>query len=274
METALVPNAVQFHRAKELITPRAPVYAFGPNEIEKVFGLSLGFDMLPILFTEADLIQAHELNQYLIRQVGTGKDGKPLTVKSLCAQFENKLGDGKLLYNTDWYEEEVFFTTDSPRPGWALVSRDIIPGSAGVNYILQTQALSDYLVGKVYGGQELPAVYQTAVDEFKAHKAELEGLLNTDWRKCAEGLAGLKLNRWFREKPVEVLYGLIVQHEVNHERLLEKTWTWTNQRSSYDSLVYVGYCASDGTDVHDGHPGYSPSHLGVRFFRSSADLVP
>lgn len=205
--------------------------------------------------------------------MNTGKDGKPLTTRALHDQFGNKLGDGKPLYKIDWYKEEPFYTTDTPRFGWALVSRDIIPGSAGVNYIGQTQAISDYLVSKVYGGQELPAVYQTAVDEFEARKSQLEELLNTDWRKCAEGLAGLKLNRWFREKPVEVLYGLIVQHKVNHERL-EKTWTWTNQRSSYGYLVDVGYCDSVGTYVGRGGPVDSNSYLGVRFFRSSADLVP
>jgi len=93
--------------------------------------------------------------------------------------------------------------------------------------------------------------------------------MGSDWKKCAEECAGLRLNQLFREKPVEVLYGLVVQHEVNHERLLEETYTWTPIRSSGGFLVSVGSCDSGGVGVGRVEPDGSFSALGVRFSRSA-----
>ncbi|MCX6716796.1 MAG: hypothetical protein NTV72_02655 [Candidatus Taylorbacteria bacterium] len=170
METAtlpIVPTTLAY--AKKVFSRGTG--AFGSEDLNRAFDLDLGIDP-PIMFPKEEQTRARELDQYLIRQVGTGKDGKPLTVESLCAQFENKLGDGKLFYHNypQTYGVESFYLTDSPRPGWTLVSRDIIPGSAGVNYIGQTQAISDYLVGKVYGGQELPAVYTSVRLKIPPHR--------------------------------------------------------------------------------------------------------
>ncbi len=263
----IVPATLAF--AKELFTRGTDT--FGAEEISESFGIKLGeFPVMP--FSEAELRKARALGQYLILQVSTANEEAPLTIQRMHKGFCNELGDGKLLYDTDWYAQELFFTEDVPRLGWRLVSREVIPGSTGEDYIDQTQALSDYLANEVYGGEKLPDAYQVAVDEFKNRKAELEIFRDNDWQKCAEELAGLQLNMLFREKPVEVLYGLIVQHEVNHDRLLSETYTWTPVRSSNGHLVHVGDRGADGVGVDSSDPRASASYLGVRFSRSAPDL--
>jgi hypothetical protein len=257
---AVVPASLAF--AKGLFTPGTD--AFGSDEITKALGMTLE-QAPPIPFSEQELRRARELDQYLILQVDTAKDAKPLTMKSM----HNEFGDGKLLYDMGWYKKEPFFTEDAPAPGWKLVSREVIPGSAGEDYLTQTQAIADYLANEVYKGEELPDEYQAAVDEFAGRKDELEELVRKDWEKAAKELADLKLNRLFREKPVEALYGLILQHEINRERLLGNMWTWTNQRSSDGYLVYVGGCGSYGAGVRGDQPDGSYSRRGVRFFRSA-----
>jgi hypothetical protein len=263
--TPSIPATLAF--AKGLFTRGTD--AFGPEEIDRVFGLKLG-PIPPIPFTEAELKRARELGQYLILQADRTKHDYPRMMKSITEMLGNALGDGKLLYDTDWYAKEPFYTDDTPRMGWALVSREVIPASVNKDYLRQTQAIADYLVNEVYKDEELPAEYHVAVTEWNDRKEELEKLDDTDWKKCAEGLVSLRLNILFREKPVEVLYGRVVQHQVNRERLLEAMYTWTNQRSSYGDLVDVGSCDPAGVSVRSGEPGYSGSGLGVRFFRSGS----
>ena len=243
--------------------------AFGPQEIDRVFGLKLG-PIPPMSFTEAELKRARELGQYLILQVDRTKHDYPRTMQSINEMFGNALGDGKLLYDTAWYAKEAFYRNDTPRLGWALVSREVIPASVNEDYLGQTQTIADYLVKEVYKDEQLPYEYRVAVVEWNNRKEELEKLRGTDWKKCAEELAGLKINLLFREKPVEVFYGLVVQHQVNRERLLGNMYSWTNQRSSDGLLVFVGGWSSVGVGVSDDGPDGSDSGLGVRFFRSGS----
>lgn len=48
------------------------------------------------------------------------------TAKQIVEACKNKLGSGKLLYNTDWYEKEDFYTTEKCRKGTFEISDEII----------------------------------------------------------------------------------------------------------------------------------------------------
>lgn len=48
------------------------------------------------------------------------------TAKEIMDECGNKLGDGKLLYDTNWYENEDFFTKEKCRPGVRYVSKELI----------------------------------------------------------------------------------------------------------------------------------------------------
>jgi len=50
------------------------------------------------------------------------------TAKEIVDECNNKLGSGKLLYNTSWYEKEAFYTTEKTRPGTRYVSKELVHG--------------------------------------------------------------------------------------------------------------------------------------------------
>ena len=243
----------------------------GAAEVENIFGIKLS-DVPPIPFTEDELNQARELGQILVLFVSNNAAGDPLTMKGVCDQLGNKLGDdGKLLYDpAGWCQGEPFFTTDpvAKQATWKLVSREVISDSTRENYLGQTQAIVDYLVNQVYEGEELPAVYQSAIDEFAANKDRLATLMDKDWKKAAEELAALKVNQLFRLSPGELVYSIALYQGVNRERLLENMYSWTASRDARGRLVVVGFAGADGAGVDGDVPGDSGGYLGVLFSRS------
>lgn len=247
----------------------------GPQAIEKAFGIKVASSELPsIPFTEEELLKAKDLGQLLVLRVGKFNDGNSVTMQNMAnrlqAQFESA-GKGKILYNTDWYQNESFYTIDIPKRRWALVSKDIVPGSNGKNYLEQTQALSDLLMsGRIFGGQSYPREYKEALEEFGTKKAELarqmadQDYYNQHWKEIAEKLSELSINKLLRQTPVEVVYDLLLRFQnTNDERLLENLYTWTCRRSSGGSLVIVGEFGADGLGLSRWVPDDSDDDLGV-----------
>ena len=245
----------------------------GAPEVEQVLKVKLQ-NVPPIPFTKAELTRARELGQFLILFVPKNSSGESLTMKGLYEQLNNELGDGgKLLYEVSWYGGEVFFTTDPivTEPTWKLVSREEIPDSASENYLGQTQAIVDYVIGQVYQGEELPTLYQEAITEFEARKADLEKLMESDWKAAAEQLAALKVNQLFRLSPGQTLYTIAVYEGVNHERLLAGMYSWSASRASGGGLVCVGNADRRAASVFGCDPRFSISNLGVVFSRSAVE---
>ena len=48
-----------------------------------------------------------------------------LTAEEIVKKYDNKLGDGKLLWNTDWYKNEDFFTKERCRKGTREIITDM-----------------------------------------------------------------------------------------------------------------------------------------------------
>ena len=97
-----------------------------------------------------------------------------------------KAGGGKILYKTDWYKDEEFFTKETPELSWALTSKEVIPDSTGKNYLKQTEVIIDHLKNKVFKGMEMPDEYKEAILEFEEKKEEIQKLISSDWQKAAE----------------------------------------------------------------------------------------
>ncbi len=238
---------------------------FGDEEIDQLCGLPVG-TIPPIPFTEAELEKARDLGHSLILQVDKTRDGVPLTMRSLKEMLGNELCGSTLLHYTDHCETEAFYTSDSPRPGWALVGRHLIHMSVGANYFNQTEAISNYLVWEVFGGEELPPQYQAAVDEWKERKSELWQLQDIDPVKCAEQLVGLKLNTLFRMKPVEVLFQIAAHYAIYRQELLTSKSSWTNAASG-GHIVHVGGYNPGGITIDYLEPYDSEPYVGACFFR-------
>lgn len=240
-------------------------------EVQKAFGITLDpNDIPPIPFTDDEIVYARQLGQFLVLFADKNPAGQVLTMQGVDQICGGKLGDDPLLYDRGWYQGESFYTTDpiAPTPTWKLVGRDVIPGSTNKNYLDQTQVIVDYLTSEVYAGEELPAPYQVAIDEFNANKNRLAVLMGSDWQQSAKELAALQVNQLFRLSPGELLYVIALYDKVNHERLLEDTYSWTASRYASGSLVIVGYAGASGASVYGYGPRYSSGSLGVVFSRS------
>lgn len=219
---------------------------------------------------EVEFDQARARGEFLIERVDKAPDGEPLTgfkiVQLLQSEFERR-DQGKILFNSTWYQNEAFFMEETPRPGLALVSKEPIKGSTNRNYHQQTQSLADYLQKQVYKGKEVLLDYQKALQEWEKEKAHLEKLIRSDWKQAAEGLALLEINQTFREKWVEGLFDLVVPFMNSGERRLRNIYTWTNTVSSDGHLVHLGHFDPYGADVLRCHPGNAYSFIGVCFSR-------
>ncbi len=242
----------------------------GPEEIMHAFGVSLApapEDIPPIPLSETMLTHLRMLGMCLELH-------GPSTMRQLYDVLGNELDQGKLLCNTNWYKNEPFYTTEkSPNWHWRVTLKGLVPDSTSKKYLPQTRVLADYLKVEVFTGQPLPKALVEAVTELNDRETELAKLMDENWRKVAEELAGLQLNQLCRGTAAQSLWGIALHKKVNGEYLLPGVWDWTKSRSSFGHLVNVGYADGDGVHVADDIPRSSYSHLGVRFSFSAEDLA-
>jgi hypothetical protein len=173
----------------------------------------------------------------------------------------------RVLYDTDWYKDEKFFTEETPQMDWALTSKEVVPDSTERNYLQQTEVMVNYL-GQAFPDGTLPAEYQEAVQEFTSQKTEIERLISDDWQEAAARLEALKITQLTRQTPVEALYDLLMYQQNNEKRLMENMYSWTGRRGSEGRFVPVGRFGSDGVGVSAYRPDDRAGPLGVSFSRS------
>lgn len=266
----------------EVITPQAPERSgstdfvelgklfgkdfIGPNAIENAFGIKVNPTEVPTVpFPPDELQRAKDLDQILILRVNRAPDGSPLTMVKMQQMLQGRFdaqSKGKVLFNTDWYKDEDFFRKDAPRVGWALVSKQVLPGTTNKNHLQQTKALAIYLQTEVFPGG-IPQKYQEAIQEFEAQEGQIQGIISSKWQEAATKLSQLKLNNFTRQTPVEAIYDLLAYFQTTGERLLPDKVTLTNRQTSDRSLVNVGVFDSKGLRVDSWGPGYVLDALGV-----------
>jgi len=241
---------------------------FGAEAVRKAFpGILLKPEQIPAIpFSKEDLLRAKELGDSLRLRVskapGNGNLNMEKMQELLQPTFDQK-NEGKILYDTDWYEGEDFFK-EAPELCWVLTSDGIIPDSEDKDYLQQTEHIALYLRETVYKGKKLPQQYADAIKEMEAQKDEIRRLIdNDDWQEAAEKLANLKLNKLTRRIPVEVLYDMLVTFQNGDKRHLEDFYDWTCVRSSGGCLVGVGDFDRGGVSVGRDQPGNSDGNLGV-----------
>lgn len=247
---------------------------FGPEDIEKIWGVRLApEDIPPLPFAREDLEYARDHGQFLTLRISETDDGKPLTILAMDdmqKEVYGEAGGGKLFYsrNDEWKKKSDFYTEESPRRAWALVSKDILPESANKNYLQQTDELVRS-IEDAYQGRTMPEKYQDAVAKYRSEREPLEKLMESDWKRAAESLEGLKLTEFARHTPVEVVFDGISRFLKTGEKFLENTYTWTSRRDADGRLVDVGGFDSGGAIVGWWDPDDSDDRLGVSLSRSS-----
>ncbi|MCB9808704.1 hypothetical protein H6770_05650 [Candidatus Peribacteria bacterium] len=236
--------------------------------LESLDGIALApADIPPIPFSAADLERAKELGSSLRLRSDKAPDNANLTMQKMHEMLQpefDQAGNGQILYDTDWYENEAFFTNAVPEVSWALTSNEVIPDSEDKDYLEQTELIAQYLQGTVYAGSQLPQEYAEAIEELNTQKDEIRSLIEADeWQQAAERLEALKLNKLTRRTPTEVLYDMLVTFKKNGQRHLEDCYDWTGTRDSDGYLVIVGGFGSEGVHVAYDDPDYSSDYLGV-----------
>src|SRR3989344_999639 len=170
----------------------------GPEMAREVWGFQ--GEAPPIPFTQKDLERAKELGQFLVLRIDRTPDGEPLTMlkihEYLTPKYQAK-NQGKVLYNTteQWKLDSDFFTTETPKLQWALVSKEILTDSTSKNYLQQTELLAQYLRNQVFLGKPLSHEYEEAIGEFDREKVDIQVLMTSDWQKAAEKLENLKITK-------------------------------------------------------------------------------
>ena len=244
---------------------------FGPDQVEKAFGFKIDRTSLPKMrFTPQELTKAKANNQYLMLYVAKKADGTPITAKMLVnalqPQFDSD-GKGKIQvdYNyTDWYKNEKFYTTETPRTSWRLITKDVIPGSLNHNYLEQTEDIVKYLKRTVFNGISMSSDYKKAINEFEEQKKGIKkNISDQNWHVAATKLAELKLTQMSRQTFVEERYGWLVRFQNRNERLFEDKYNWTSSQASDGRLVYVGSADSGGAGVDSWLPEDSNDNVGV-----------
>lgn len=180
-------------------------------------------------------------------------------LKSLLQPRFAKAQKGKVLYDTAWYQNEDFFTKDTPKLEWKLVSKNLIPESTSKDYLDQTKVLRDYL--KQHHLATPDELHECADDKLQ----KIRELMKKDWQQAALKLANLKINQNHRRAPVEALYDLLLRFGATGERLLKDKWDWTAVRSSAGNLVHVGHVDAAGADVSRWSPGLASGEPWCRF---------
>ena len=253
-------------KAREILGKKK---VLGYQEAERIFGIKLKPEQIPkIPFKREDLERAKGLNQMLILQVDTMKNKKgelvPVTLENLKSEFPKAHDGKKMWYEQNWYDNEDFFKNETPKVGWKLVSREIIPDSTSKNYLEQTEIIISHIKKEIFQDQPIPPIYQEAIDEFESQRSDIAKIIDSDWKSAADKLEKLQITQLARESPVEAMYRLILQDQENKEKLFPSQYTWTLGRDSGGEFVIVGYFGSDGADVSRDASAIG-SILGVSF---------
>jgi hypothetical protein len=262
LDLRLIEDGVLAVRGMLIEVPEKPTPATSLEQAKEVmgenfFGPKDASDQMPSLpFSVDDLERAKELDQLLIYRASTGPHGQALTMQNLPRLVRGSVPGSQenLLYDESldqpvgrrkepWYSEEQFFTGDSPRTGWVLQSRGLIPNSTDKNDLEQTQALATYLE-QVFAGREMPAIFQAAIAEFDQEKNKIRELLDSSIVAFCDmaitRLSSLQLNQLLRRSPVEAFNDLLLVWQNTGIRLMEKVFERTNVPTSNGRRVAVG----------------------------------
>lgn len=216
----------------------------GPEAIEKAFKIRLESKDIPkILFTEEDLERASESGDLLVLRIDKDPEGKPLTMERI-EELVSSDGHSAAKKADQWWVKEKIFDQDIPRPGWALISGDLMMATAGKNYLEQTELLAANLVVNNFLGRDIPPEYKEAIDELKSKLPALkvrQHIAEDD--EVSKEVTGLKINQLLRHTPVEVFYDTFL-HYLN-KRLGEGALynfhnIWTNQFIPEKGIIAVG----------------------------------
>lgn len=257
-------------QAREIL---GPDLFLGADVLEKTRGIKLPKEMLdqiPLNLTEQDALECKRLNHRVSLHSDKLADGQPLTMLSLNGDVKTR-NSSKLLYDTDWYKQELFATIAGTLE-YRETSSDVVPGTLGQDYLQSADTLITYLKTERYKGRPLPAEYEAAIKEYEQKRPGLAQLIKNwdkshasgqkNWYIAAEIFAKLQITQLIRPTPNSIVQDIALKP------MLQANRTWTSAQSSAGDLVFVGDAGSRGADVRGWYPICQRGDLGASFSRS------
>lgn len=162
----------------------------GPEEITQALGKVPIVRKPPAVpFTKQQLEAAGEHGEMLVLRAPVGADGSPLTIAHLLAHNPD-LFDKRLLrqlgyqLKTDWgIELEPLTAQETCAAGWALVTKNLLPGSINREYETQRDALGAHeaRVAAAEGSVRRRSAAEAVYDLVLYQRARNVRLLGTSW---------------------------------------------------------------------------------------------
>ena len=197
----------------------------GPEAILRVFDYELPESEIPkIPYTREQLDLAKKNGEMLVLRVANLGLYMP-TIHNLSTMGTFQL------HNKEKYEGKYFYEIETPRPGWRLVGKHILPGSNNANYFTQTKQLRNYLesVG-VLSQEELDSPSDDYINW-------LQDVYYTGNKSGAvKGLAELVVNKNHRRSLVEAYYDSVLRSVSS--LLVGERFDWTNTFEPANSNFY------------------------------------
>ena len=245
---------------------------FGPPEIQKVFGVTLE-KIPPIPFTREELEKAKELGQQLILFTDVVVDEGaqlPATINNLFSMYPS-VWDGNRMGVRMKDVSADFRAKETPRMGWRLVSKKVIPRTEDATYIGSLRVLANYF-GELDAGRTEESWYQSIWEEVNREGVDIEDAMaiEEDWRSSLESITRLRASQCFGERAVECVYRLIVNQELHDTRLLSDTYVHTTSIFPDQGLVRVGFFREEGMALSITSPLENYPQVGMCFSRGAA----
>ncbi len=268
METESTPT-LPFSEVREIFGEKNCI---NPEVIGDILKVNIGNPELSLITCSIKELEQHaEAGRFLTFRISKTHNGKPMTMKEVCKLAKSKPdlnigGSGKILlaepHSDYWFKKKPFFTEDVPRPGFAIIDKDIALNSIDKNFIEQT-ALVAKCASLFFKTLPMPRIVKEAIREFKgAFIEEYAGNIATK-------LAELQMTKLFRQTPVEFLYDSELYMQQNNELLCKEHAVLTSCLSD-SSFVFVEGLNSLGMTIGRMKPEEKHKSLGMCFVRPLA----
>jgi hypothetical protein len=208
---------------------------------------------------------AKKLGMMLVLRVDRTADGKPLSMERMEKIVARKMKKTDNLFNQNWFYDWLgsgnargIFSDETPRAGWALVSKQVLPDSLNRNYLDQSAAIIHTLEETFFDSSDVPTEYEEAFAEFQSYKESLAGRKNSD-KKTTWICSGLRINQLTRQTVTEAVYDLVMYFQCNQKPLLR------DARYS-DIQTEIWLSSVSGADIRGtrfGIVALAPSHSSI-----------
>lgn len=211
----------------------------GPEAIKKAFGFEVPESEIPkIPYTREQLDLAKKTGEMLVLRVAAANDFTGAIPNINVVTIENmesifKTADAAQLHNKERYADQHFYKSETPRAGWRLVGKHILPGSNNANYFTQTKQLRYYLESVGGLSQEEPA---SPSDDYINWLQDV--YYNGDKSGAVKGLAELVVNKNHRRSLVEAYYDSVLRSVSSGIMLAGEKFDWTNTIEPTNSNFY------------------------------------